>query len=190
MFVGYAIDHTGDTYQMWDPTTSRVHKTRDVIWMKQMFYSPPTFTNGYAVVKDDPTIAIPQQAGESREPEESDLVEQEPANNSLKERDDDDGKTELESDSSTGTTPVASTRLGRTITKPSRLIKESGMIMPDLEPDLGKYEIRLTRAEEQYYEAMPMLQEGEFVPGEVNCVGAGIGRAFVNTKELHARDEV
>jgi hypothetical protein len=61
------------------------------------------------------------------------------------------------------------------------LIEEAGEVMPDLE----NYEIQLTRAEEQYYEAMKVLREGEFIPDEVNCVGAGIGGGFVNTKELH-----
>ena len=36
MFVGYAKDHAGDVYRMWDPTTNRVHVTRDVIWLKRM----------------------------------------------------------------------------------------------------------------------------------------------------------
>jgi hypothetical protein len=31
MFVGYSLDHTADCYEMWNPATSRVHQTRDVI---------------------------------------------------------------------------------------------------------------------------------------------------------------
>jgi hypothetical protein len=158
--------------------------------MKRMFYSPVTYTNDYAVANDGLQVIIPQhKAGESIEPEESIPPAEEPADNSLKEREatdesglESDGE---ESDSSTGDTPAESTRLGRTITRPSRLIEESGAIMPDLESGLEQYEIRLTRAEEQYYEAMLVLQEGEFVPDEVNCVGAGIGGGFFNTKELH-----
>ena len=38
MMVGYSTDHTGDCYDMWDPNTGRVHKTRDVIWMKRMYF--------------------------------------------------------------------------------------------------------------------------------------------------------
>ena len=30
MFVGYALDHDGDCYRMWDPHTSRVHESRDI----------------------------------------------------------------------------------------------------------------------------------------------------------------
>jgi hypothetical protein len=36
IFIGYADDHDGDVYRMWNPKTERVHITRDVIWMKQM----------------------------------------------------------------------------------------------------------------------------------------------------------
>lgn len=40
MMVGYATSHAGDTYEMWDPKTRRIHVTRDVIWMKRMFFQP------------------------------------------------------------------------------------------------------------------------------------------------------
>jgi len=32
LMVGYADDHSGDTYQMYDPMTGCVRITRDVIW--------------------------------------------------------------------------------------------------------------------------------------------------------------
>jgi hypothetical protein len=38
MMVDYALDHEGDVYEMWDPTTNLIHTTRDVIWLRQMFY--------------------------------------------------------------------------------------------------------------------------------------------------------
>jgi Integrase core domain. len=34
MFVGYALNHEGDCYRMWDPLTNRVHITRDIIWLR------------------------------------------------------------------------------------------------------------------------------------------------------------
>jgi hypothetical protein len=119
MFVGYAIDHTGDTYRMWDPTMSRVHETRDVIWMKRMFYGQETFANDVAIVDDDIQVTIPQhKAGESNDSEESKPLELEPVGNSLEESepaddvDDDELESESESDSSTGPTPAGSTRSG------------------------------------------------------------------------------
>jgi hypothetical protein len=41
MMVGYAVDHAGDVYRMWDPRTNRVHETRDVIWLRRLFYEKP-----------------------------------------------------------------------------------------------------------------------------------------------------
>ena len=58
MFVGYATDHTGDTYRMWNPERSRVHETRDVIWLKRMFYSKPTIEHDFAITNEDEYIEI------------------------------------------------------------------------------------------------------------------------------------
>ena len=41
MFVGFTYNHPGDCYRMYDPKTSRTRETRDVIWLKQMFYQRP-----------------------------------------------------------------------------------------------------------------------------------------------------
>ena len=38
VMVGYALQHPGDTYQMWDPTTKMVHVTRDVRWLNRMYF--------------------------------------------------------------------------------------------------------------------------------------------------------
>jgi hypothetical protein len=39
MFVGYDIEHSGNCYRMYNPVTSRVVITRDVIWLGRMFYT-------------------------------------------------------------------------------------------------------------------------------------------------------
>jgi hypothetical protein len=41
MFVGYATDHAGDVYYMWNPKTNGFHVTRDIVWLKRMFYPAP-----------------------------------------------------------------------------------------------------------------------------------------------------
>ena len=38
MFIGYAEQHAGDCYRMWNPKTRGVHESRDVIWLNRMFY--------------------------------------------------------------------------------------------------------------------------------------------------------
>jgi hypothetical protein len=133
--------------------------------MKRMFYSKPPLAHDFAVVEDDINIAIPQQeAGESIDPEDSTDAGPDTADNSLEERDDEDN--ESMSDSLTGPTPAISTRLGRTISKPTRLIEEAGIAMPDLEIDLEEYKIKLSCAKEHSYKAMRVLHEGEFISKE------------------------
>ena len=44
MFVGYSTDHDGDCYDMWDPhdmwdpQSGTMYITRDIIWLKHMYY--------------------------------------------------------------------------------------------------------------------------------------------------------
>jgi hypothetical protein len=38
MMVGYSTNHTGDCYGMWDPSTGGIQQTRDVIWLRQMYF--------------------------------------------------------------------------------------------------------------------------------------------------------
>jgi hypothetical protein len=37
--IGYAKDHEGDCYYMWNPLTNGVHTTCDIIWLKRMYYA-------------------------------------------------------------------------------------------------------------------------------------------------------
>ena len=60
MFIGYSTDHAGDCYRMWNPKTNHVHTTRDVLWLKRMYFTRP---------KTQPHIVIPptdaSEAGKS-----------------------------------------------------------------------------------------------------------------------------
>ena len=40
MFVGYATKSGPDVYRMWNPKTGRLLITRDVIWLKRMYFAP------------------------------------------------------------------------------------------------------------------------------------------------------
>jgi hypothetical protein len=41
MFVGYASNHEGDCYRMWNPNTKKVSKTHDVVCLNRMFFRTP-----------------------------------------------------------------------------------------------------------------------------------------------------
>jgi hypothetical protein len=38
MFVGYTVDHDGDCYEMLDINSETVNVTRDVVWLKRMYF--------------------------------------------------------------------------------------------------------------------------------------------------------
>ena len=39
MFVGYSEDHAENVFQMYNPVTSRIAQTPDVVWMGRMFHT-------------------------------------------------------------------------------------------------------------------------------------------------------
>jgi hypothetical protein len=41
MFVGYASNHEGDCYRMWNPKTKKVSKTHDAVSLNRMFFRTP-----------------------------------------------------------------------------------------------------------------------------------------------------
>jgi hypothetical protein len=64
LYLGPAMGHPDDTHIMWDPVTGGVHVTRDVIWLKRMYYNEP-------VKADELVINVPAgeggEAGEGRD---------------------------------------------------------------------------------------------------------------------------
>ncbi len=41
MFVGYASNHEGDCYRMWNLNTKKVSETRDMVFLNRMFFRTP-----------------------------------------------------------------------------------------------------------------------------------------------------
>jgi hypothetical protein len=172
MFVGYAIDHDGDCHRMWDPKTRRVHKSRDIIWLYKMFFQEklPASDLGIEPINYDITGMEAREGNDLEEDTSSDEEEE-------KDDDDDDGA---------GAAPIraaiveepAVTRSGRAVNPPARFIEEIGATA-------GDYEIGLTASELGHCALMRDFPEGEFAPGEVACVGAGLGGSFEHASELH-----
>lgn len=155
VFVGYALDHSGDTYRMWDPDTSGVHVTRDIIWLRRMFYQPEATLTLPSAPLTPPTLQAPEgeneieDAVEDPEPNEQDASL---AESDGEEDDDNENKNAI---------PVT-TRTGRVINPPRRLIEEIG-------------NTAIQDFTSNYYERLV----------EFGLVGAGIGGGFHNTQELH-----
>jgi hypothetical protein len=193
MFVGYSLDHMADCYEMLDPVTSRIHQTRDVIWLNRMYYNRVEPTTNIVVEPDmEPVIVYYTDNPVINGSGEGDINDNQPAideNNNIEEDDDDNGihplpdefydaETEQMGNPSYGIDmPTTSTRAGRISRPPPRLFKTATMAQ-EMNNKAADYICELTPAEDRYYEAMRELNE-------IALIGAGIGGGFVNTEELH-----
>jgi hypothetical protein len=61
MFVGYAMDHSGDVYYMWNPKTNGVHVTQNIVWLNCMFY--PALAHRELISIVDPMTNIEAKEG-------------------------------------------------------------------------------------------------------------------------------
>jgi hypothetical protein len=167
MFMGYADDHDGDIYRMWNPKRERVHITRDVIWMKQMMFAKGV---------EEPVI---EKNNDNTEDGQDD--DEKPADPGEVEDSGSDDKIE---DASSEEEPVeddepwnnVTTRSGRSARAPSRLSAE-----------VGASALGLTKAEENHYALLDQGGEAEFDREELICIVAELGGGFQNTQELHVK---
>ena len=159
---------------MYNPKTDRRLTSRDVIWLRRMYYQteePDEVITGspkVAVITnvnpevgedgDDVTIQDEQDEEEEEEEGPPPLIEGE-------ESDDEEDENENKN--------VARSRSGRPIKAPSRLIEEIGHLINDL---------ALTSVEDKYVRELETITKEH--PEEVACVGAGIGGGFTHTNEL------
>ena len=56
IFIGYAKNHAGDCYHMYNPTTGCMAKTRDTMWLHHMYYGKPEASNKVEVY---PQVTFP-----------------------------------------------------------------------------------------------------------------------------------
>jgi hypothetical protein len=61
MFVGYATDHAGDVYYMWNPKINGIHVTRNIVWLRHMFYPAPVHCELTSIL--DPMTNIEVEEG-------------------------------------------------------------------------------------------------------------------------------
>jgi len=53
MFVRYPVNQEADSVRMWNPVTNGVVTTRDVIWLKQMFFERKADDETYTLDDDE-----------------------------------------------------------------------------------------------------------------------------------------
>gem|GEM_PF-6951265 len=182
MFVGYAVNHDGDVYRMWNQETDRVMISRDVIWLKRMYFENlrqevvevgPSIEEGATMDTEDGTadgaadgaadgtkVGTDEGTKEGTKDGTADGAEEGITFDTGDETDEEAVPTETDGKQMRrGRT----TRSGRATYRPARLTDEMNCA-------------ELTFAEKNYYSIL----EDE----EIACVGAGVGGGFSNTSEL------
>jgi hypothetical protein len=61
MYMGYASNHEGDCYRMWNPNTKKVSKTCDVVFLNRMFFRTPAMPVHKKQDTDDEDLDSVQQ---------------------------------------------------------------------------------------------------------------------------------
>lgn len=183
MFVGYAQNHPGDCYRMFDPNTKRIHETRDVIWLRRMFFTPKPsveVATGRALapapaVQVEEEILLPDDANDTTTgTQQTNVPPVPPEAPEAPEDDEPVDTTNVPEEDATEQVQVV-TRSGRVSHPTRRLIEEYG-------------DISLSWAEANYLDQM--VRHGiDYELGamltDTGMVGAGIGGGFTNTNELH-----
>jgi hypothetical protein len=155
MFIGYADDHDGDVYRMWNPKTERVRITRDVIWMKQMMFTKRV---------EEPVIEVNNDNAEDGRDDEENPADPGEVEDSRNDEESEDDSSEEELDDGNEAWNDVTTRSGRSVRAPSRLIAE-----------VGTSALGLTKAEENYYALLDQGGKAKLDPEELICIGAALG---------------
>jgi hypothetical protein len=169
MFLGYAEKHEGNCYRMFNPHKSSVVETRDVTWLKRMFYE----RIGSDVTNLDPIVVIEADSA-SDEVVETQVKLESPG-------DDESVSSEVSRASSSLEQEVR--RSGRTVRQTMTYDPESGKAST-IGADIS--------AIQNYYACLAELDNNELHMNievenfylEIESVGAGLGGGFTNTNEL------
>jgi hypothetical protein len=195
MFVGYAVKHPGDTYRMWDPVTGGIHETRDIIWLRRMYYGKP-LTPGTPLLsfkvgegegnmeenESDDTSTAEEEEIESNESSKNENNDDNDDKEDVEEEKENEDEEEDVEDNEEPAEQLYATRCGRIVNPRHCLIKETETGFAAGTPLGMSSELGLMMAERNFYACM---REAGLEDSEVLCVGAALGRGFENTKELH-----
>jgi hypothetical protein len=119
-----SLMRAGDVYHMWDPRTSCVHETRDVIWLRRIFYEKASQNVKIATpvklnidVHDD-VEPLTVEAGEEENDDGDDVID---ASDEV-----DDKEENLKEEKTNDDKAGSATCSGRAISHPTRLIEKMG----------------------------------------------------------------
>jgi hypothetical protein len=162
-----ADDHAGDVYCLWDPDTDGVHETRDVTWLKRMY-----FTSSCPTAQE---LIVSVGAGENRSNQASVHAPTSlPATKSLHEEED-----QVVVDDSANDDEVLHTLVEPAVAETAVTTTSSGHAMHALAwmKDYTIAAMKLTDQETAYLN----LTKGF----EMGLMGAGVGGGLIITQKLH-----
>ncbi len=190
VFVGYADEHAGNCYRMYNPVTSQVNVTRDVIWLGRMYFT----TENCEKTKVLPVIAVPITNDVTNEDLPVTEITKIVLPNSLG-REGTEVVAKTDSLSKEGWVTVT-TKKGRQSIPPGRYDPATGKTVSwnvtasevDVETETEPKVVKATG----YYDMFNVVDSNEVVllamhhiqASEFANVGAGVGGGFKNTKEL------
>ena len=137
MLVGYAFNHDSGVHLMWNENTNRIIVSRDVIWLKRMYFERPTANPDMIT---EPNFTNEVREGDDNNGDESNgdegIQDEENDRESIDNEEDLGEDTENEDENNDTTEPnlteasrnVTTTRSGREIRPPPRLIEEIGNV--------------------------------------------------------------
>ena len=166
-FVGHADNHAADCYRMWDPVGHYVYVTRDMIWLKRMYF-PKTEEDAINTCK---AIEVPvSAAGES----DNEVTAENQNNNETP-----DLNTEVP-EPATNAPPTAPTEL------PFKEVKFSSKGRTMHPRKFYQDEYQGVCADANYFSVLSDNDEESDDDGfyEISNVGAGIGGGFTHSSEL------
>jgi hypothetical protein len=173
MFVGHSKNHDGDCYDMWYPKTNSIYQSRDVIWLKRMYYHRvPEDEKGQKSV-DDTIDLQSDEVLEAQGPEHTHQDKNERIKTELE-------NTEKQSNAQSGNQHLSyEDTILRQAAKIPLATTRSGTTFRDIAAaNIARNPIRITTIEEELYKELK-------ASNELGCVGAGIGGGFDHTTELH-----
>ena len=192
--MGYEKNHDGDCYRMLNLETLFVLVTRNVIWLKRIYFAPAQVTQVPVVelVDNDNTNTI--KAGEIFV---KGIFDGNYGVNALTHVEsyvggitNDDGNAEGnieagdDTNDSTGTDENTNDDGGQqqqvTTTKLRRVSGRGKTLSREQSKELG-----LTEEQTNYYALLSEAIKEQFAPGEIFCVGSGLGGVFASMHKLH-----
>ena len=184
MFIGYANNHEGDCYRMWNPETTRTSETRDVIFLNRMFFTNKCLESD----KTNPQVSldVKKQSIVTKIPNPEDVTAKvrEGTEKSVRFKPETEEVTSAPDPKPGPAWLRTTTRSGRQVgRKDGQYDPSTGLTVavPVVEQSLVNYHRALAEIDE---EEVQTTMEFSNAAVEYHNVGAGVGGGFDHTLEL------